>query len=285
MDGIWDEGLMVEVVPVPGRRTGARRLGGAVRAEVSARNLVRAAGVAHELTRGQVPAVVYGAEGRRHGNFLDASYRRILADAGWSRRLKKAHTGRGKGRDWRELDTAVSSDALLMNVFCYPGVFGPGLCSLLGVERGCRPEFGVKPRVPLVGGRRDCSEVDMRVGGLLVEAKLTESGFGRAAVRMVERYVGFDEVFERDGVVRDGVVEEYQLVRGVMAAWAFGERYCLICDGRRGDLLEAWGRVVGAVRGCEVRGRLGVVTWQEIAGRLPGVVRGFLGEKYGIFAG
>jgi len=39
------------------------------------------------------------------------------------------------------------------------------------------PEFGYKARVPLLGGRTDRTEVDMKLGRLLVEAKLTESDF------------------------------------------------------------------------------------------------------------
>ena len=60
-----------------------------------------------------------------------------------------------------------------MNVFCYPGVTcRKAVCSLLGIEPGLRPRFGVKPGIPLISGRADRTEIDMGLGHLLVEAKL-----------------------------------------------------------------------------------------------------------------
>jgi len=46
---------------------------------------------------------------------------------------------------------------------------------MLNMERDAEPEFGFRPGVPLHRGMRDCTEVDLRIGDLLVEAKLTES--------------------------------------------------------------------------------------------------------------
>jgi hypothetical protein len=68
----------------------------------------------------------------------------------------------------------------------------------LGVEEDGLPEFGWKARVPLASGRFDRTEVDMRWGGLLVEAKLTENDFQTRSARIVEGYRDFDAVFERE---------------------------------------------------------------------------------------
>ena len=84
-------------------------------------------------------------------------FRRIAADASWVRRLDKAYTAsrrvaRSGDRRRGELECANSSDALLMNIFCYPGVLHrPGVCSLLGVEPGLRPEFGFAAKVAFTG--------------------------------------------------------------------------------------------------------------------------------------
>ena len=291
--GTWDEELMCDVEPeARAQRAGKSSQGNGLRGEVNARNLARAADLQHELTRGSTPSVVYAPAGNAHGNFLDASYRRIMADPAWSKRLAKVHTAKRQARPagereevrtWRELDAATSSDALLMNVFCYPRVLSRELCGLLGVTAGSRPEFGYKPRVPLVRSLVDASEIDMRLEGLMVEAKLTEADFQTAPMRLVERYLGFDEVFERDAleVGRQGV-RSYQLIRGAMAAWASGQRYCVLCDERRPDLIDAWFAVMGAVRSCDVRARLRLLTWQEIARTVPMALRAFLAEKYGI---
>ena len=291
--GVWDEELMCDVEPaMPARRTGGRAKASGLRADVNARNLVRAGGLEHELTRGSAPAVVYAPTSEGHGNFIAASYRRIVADTAWSKRLEKVHTAKRQARPggereevrtWRELDAATSSDALLMNVFCYPRVLGREMSGLLGVAAGCRPEFGYKPRVPLERGLVDAAEVDMRLDGLMVEAKLTEADLQWAPMRLIERYLGFDEVFERDAleVGRRGMCS-YQVIRGAMAAWASGQRYCLLCDERRPDLMDAWFVVMAAVKSHDVRSRLRLLTWQEMTRFVPGPLRIFLAEKYGI---
>ena len=65
-----------------------------------------------------------------------------------------------------------------MNVFCYPGVLrNGGVSGLLGAAPGVLPCFGYKARVPFANGKFDRTEVDLRLGDVLVEAKLTESDF------------------------------------------------------------------------------------------------------------
>ena len=61
-----------------------------------------------------------------------------------------------------------------------------------------QPIFGWKARVPLASGRFDRTEVDMRLGSLLVEAKLTETNFQTREARIVESYRDFDTVFDRE---------------------------------------------------------------------------------------
>jgi hypothetical protein len=145
----------------------------------------------------------------RHGNFFDASYEAIAARPGWMRRFNKIHAqGRAlpkaeSGRRWRELDSSMSSDALLMNVFCAPGVWeSQAVRRALGVDGEDALEFGWKARVPLTSGRVDRTEVDMRWGGLLVEAKLTEGDFQTRTAAIVEGYRDFDAVFDRECLPR-----------------------------------------------------------------------------------
>lgn len=259
-----------------------------LRREISARNLARAEEHAHELTYGSVPSVIYRDDAGVHGNFVPASYRAICARPEWARRLKKSYTAsqwvpRAGDRRRFELDCANSSDALLMNVFCYPGILRRvEVCSLLDVEAGVVPEFGVRARVSLCGERVDRTEIDMRVGDLLVEAKLTETGFQTAPLRLVERYRDFDEVFDRRELRGDGRVRGYQLIRGALAAWSLGGSFAVFCDGRRVDLVEEWFGVMQAVRSFSFRSRLKLLTWQELAAAVPPRLKRFLGEKYGV---
>ena len=180
-------------------------LASALRRELAARNGVWAAGHSHVESYGAEPVVVYEPEEKGHGNFIDGAYGAIVERPEWHKRFNKVHSQwrslpkAESGRRWRELDSSVSSDALLMNVFCTPEVnSSAAICSLLGVEGGDLPEFGWKARVPLGNGRFDRTEVDMRWGGLLVEAKLTETDFQTRAVAMVAGYRDFAEVFDAE---------------------------------------------------------------------------------------
>lgn len=318
---------------------------GALRRELAERNRLYAQARAHVESYGGDPVVVYCPDGGAHGNFYGPAYEEILARKEWAKRLEKVHTG-GRSlprwsedpqRKWRELDSCMSSDALLMNVFCTPGVAEDvAVRRLMGVEVDALPEFGWKAKAPLKSGLFDRTEVDMRWGDLLVEAKLTESDFQTRKAEVVEAYRDFDAVFDREllprvevmttrrrtavefaesytqewedtaglaevevseaareyqaGLVADAEAsapseiryEGYQLIRNVLAAWAAGSRFCVICDARRPDLLEAWFAVMRAVRLAEMRSRLQVLTWQELAEALPRALQEFLAVKYGI---
>jgi hypothetical protein len=84
--------------------------------------------------------------------------------------------------------------------------------------------------------------------------------------------------------LKEGKLCGYQLVRGTLAARATGASFCVLCDGRRSDLVEEWYRVISAVRSAELRSRLKLLTWQELAETLPVDLRDFLRVKYGIQA-
>lgn len=263
-----------------------------LRREVNARNAARGAAFEHELTVGTVPSVIYCEDDAgAHGNFLAASYRRICADEAWRKRLGKSYTASARvpraGDRWRgELECASSSDALLMNLFCYPRVLcRPQVCSLLGIETGLRPEFGVRARIGMLRGEVDRTELDMQVGLLMVEAKLTEGGFGTASQERLMRYVAVEDVFDIAELPWAGdVVQGYQLIRGVIAAEAEGARFLVLCDGRRADMAEMWFRVLRAVRSYELRSRMALLSWQELAATMPVRVQEFLAVKYGITA-
>jgi hypothetical protein len=264
-----------------------------LRRELAQRNIRWAlmGGYSHEVGLGNVPVVLYREDERsRHGNFHAASFRRIRQQPLWTRRLAKVHTSarrtllsRDAGR--RELDSSNSSDALLMNVFCHPETLNtPAVRALLGIGLDAEPIFGHRPGVPLRSGRRDCTEIDLKLGNLLIEAKLTEYDFQSAPLRLIERYSGLEEVFDRKALeVVGGRVQSYQLIRGVLAAHAsLDGRFCVLCDARRRDLIAEWQRIVTAVRLCELRPRLQLLTWQELAKVLPTDLRQFLDEKFGI---
>ena len=248
-------------------------------------------GLPHQLSYGGVPAVIFEpSDSGQHGNFLPASYSAILRNPEWRRRLLKPHAQSKSlprtGRRWCELDSANSSDALLMNIFCYPGVAADrSVLHLLGAEADGPPRFGYKARVPLREGKFDRTEVDMRLGNLLVEAKLTESDFQRKAKPALACYRDFAAVFYRRQLPQQlNHYFSYQLIRNVLAAHAFGYSFCVLSDARRPDLREAWFHVMQAVRSADLRVRCKSLTWQELAAVLPRPLQRFLEEKYGIAA-
>ncbi len=171
-----------------------------------------------------------------------------------------------------------------MNIFCHPGVMeSVEVRATLGIEPNAVPEFGYKPRIPLLGNKRDNTEIDMRLGHLLVEAKLTESDFQSAKVGLIFRYRDLETVFHIEELPSmNGRHSSYQLIRGTLAAHATEGTFCVFCDVRRPDLVECWYRVMKAVRQSELRCRLKLLTWQELAVVLPKDLQQFMAGKYGI---
>jgi hypothetical protein len=301
-----------------------------LRRELASRNAsyARRWGLAHEVSRGAGRIVVYlpSADGALHGNFLPASYAEILANENWRKRLSKVHAqakkslpraevppGHPEARKWCELDSSTSSDALLMNIFCYPGLLRErAVQALLNVPAHAELQFGFKARVPRTGTTGDATEIDLRLssehgGDLLIEAKLTENNFQRRDPQAVERYRDFAEVFDAELLPRcaapqrwvhdhdAGMVlaadklqpsehkyESYQMIRNVMAAHAHNARLCVLIHACRADLREHYHAVLRAVRPAELRTRCTLLTWQELAAACPASLRQFLGEKYGI---
>ena len=299
-----------------------------LRGELRIRNQHYAVGRSFVESYGDPPVIVYEPDESGHGNFFNLAYQAILARPEWIKRFDKVHAQARSlpkvQRRWRELDSSMSSDALLMNVFCTPGVVeSEAVRRLLGVDDCEAPDFGWRARVPLMNGRFDRTEVDMRWGGLLVEAKLTESDFQVCKSEVVEAYRDFKEVFDREllplveipvsrrkasaefpeeytqeevivpakewqptliNKPRDCVpgYAGYQLFRNVLAAKTQGTCFCVIEDARRPDLREVWFQVMAAVKSAEMRVRLKVLTWQELAAALPDDLQAFLRTKYGI---
>jgi hypothetical protein len=270
-----------------------RRYAALLRQELSARNASYAAleTLPHVTSYGEMPVVVYQASprGEKHGNFISASYQALLRRPAWRKRLDKVHSSARRALPksdcvWKELDSSMSSDALLMNIFCYPRVTKRReLSLLLGTAMGDQPEFGFRPRIPLTSGFIERTEIDMKLGSVLFEAKLTEADFQNQDAAIVEGYRDLEEVFEVGELPRRGRRHaSYQLLRNVLAAYALGLSFCVLLDARRPDLIEDWYEILRCIRPSELRNRCRVLTWQELAPCLPSALQEFLNVKYGI---
>jgi hypothetical protein len=289
-----EESCIPSARPAPDRsRQDSFPYAAALRRELIARNRIYAE--RHHLpsreTYGAEPTICYLPCEREllHGNFLPQTYRAIQKSDCWRMRLEKSHTSARRAlpredRRWRELDSCISSDALLMNFFCYPGMlYEKRALAILGVNAEAKPQFGIKARVPLANGRVDRTEVDMKLGSLLVEAKLTESDFQKKSAPVVEAYLDFHAAFDIGSLPQNsGAYCSYQLIRNVLAAYANDCGFCVVIDARRPDLREAWYEIVRAIRIHDLRMRCKFLTWQELARGVPRTLQQFLEEKYGI---
>lgn len=267
---------------------------GNLRRELSARNLARCSTFGHELSSSSTPSVLYTEADGEHGNFYPPAYRRILINPQWRERLSKAYTASARiphqhVRVRRELDAATSSDALLMSIFCAPGTLrSKPLQSLLNLGPKPLLNFGHRARIPLTGGYDDRTEADLAITAqddtLLIEAKLTETGLQTARRALLDRYPAFTDVFDLDRLPRNGRNEflGYQLLRNILAAHHHQARFALLADARRPDLHEQAFRIFAAVQTADLRSRLHLYTWQELATTLSKPLQRFLAEKYGI---
>ncbi len=78
------------------------------------------------------------------------------------------------------------------------------------------------------------------------------------------------------------VIQGYQLIRNVLAAFDSDASFCVLCDARRHDLIEIWYSVLSAVHYPSFAWRLKLLTWQELTTALPEDLQKFLEAKYGI---
>ena len=218
-----------------------------------------------------------------HGNFLNSSYRNILEKESWRARLEKPHPFFPGEQQVKELDSCNSSDALLMNIFCHPGIDEwKSLKKLLGLSEIGEPEFGFLAKVRKNSGQDDATEIDMKLNGILMEAKLTEKDFTRKKKRIVESYDNFKKVFNEEFLPQSSEdYLNYQLIRNILAAYEHNLSFLLVCDARRPDLVKEFYFTARCVKDDRLRIKCNIVFWQEIAQSVGKELRDFLVEKYG----
>jgi hypothetical protein len=228
------------------------------------------------------------ADSSRHGNFHDKAWAAILATPDWRVRLDKAHAQvlalpEAKRVGAKELDSSNSSDALLMNCFCFPDAAAHILKGLALPPQVGSPQFGFRAEVPLKDGTLDRTEVDLKLGDLIFEAKLTESDFTSRPKAHVFRYREVLNVFDVNLLPSTSTeFHGYQLIRNVLAAEHHGATLVVLLDQRRPDLLQEWWAVHAAIKPASLRVRCGFRTWQQVRAAAPDTLGAFLETKYGL---
>jgi len=216
------------------------------------------------------------------GNFLNSSYKNILSKESWKKRLMKPHAFFPVNSEIHELDSCNSSDALLMNIFCNPELNKwKSLKELLKLPAPYEPEFGLKAKVKK-NGKGDDTEIDMKINNVIFEAKLTEPDFTKKEKAIVESYDKFAEIFNKSSLdQKNKFYMNYQLIRNILAAYQHNFSFCLLCDGRRPDLVREFYKTVRCIKEQSLRSRCNIIFWQEIAMNVGKELHDFLSEKYG----
>lgn len=214
-------------------------------------------------------------------SFHPKSFHNISENQVWAERLTKRHTNVDKVY---EMQSSNSSDALLMNIFCYPDIHKwRGVSQLLGVDEIKDIKFGYKPGVYLEVGS-DSTEVDLVINDRIhCEAKLTEESFTRKSHEVVNTYVNLNTVFDIDKLEKTtSEYFHYQLIRNFIAAYERKRAFYLLCDLRRADLIKAYIRVLLCLKDPDFQLQCKLITWQELAASCGQDLRSFLENKYAL---
>lgn len=121
----------------------------------------------------------------------------------------------------------------------------------------------------------------MKIGNRLFEAKLTEKDFQTKAIQIVENYEGFNQVFDKDLLLKtDKRYMNYQLIRNILAAYKEKCSFTLLVDESRIDLIRSLQVTQMTVKNGETRKEIDFITWQEIASACGKDLKDYLNKKY-----
>lgn len=220
------------------------------------------------------------SDGTVNPNFNENSLRHISKNQDWKNRLTKRHTHFKD--DTLEMASSNSSDALLMNIFCHPKfTTWKGPHSILGFANE-QPKFGCDPGIEK---HSSPTEIDMILGDVIYEAKLTETDFTTKNLQTVQRvYPDIENLFDLEYLSEGDSVKHYQLLCNIYAVNKMEgiNKFILLLDNRRPDLLHYLLDVIKAIRDDDLRRRCDFITWQQIARTVGKELKDFLQLKYGM---
>jgi len=206
-------------------------------------------------------------------NFFIDSFSNIKSNSDYSKHYNKKKN---------QLKSSTSSDALLMSIFCHPKInIWKGPKNNLFDGREIKPKFGIHPNIDLADDTTDNTEIDMEFGDIYFEAKLAEAGFPSSGKIKLDNYMNLNKVFESGLTSMAGEkIQNYQLIRNVLATIQNNKRHRLICDQRRGDLVREYYKVVSLIKDRSKHKRFGIIFWQEISRYCGKRLKDYLSEKY-----
>lgn len=210
-------------------------------------------------------------------NFHKKTMENISKNTDWIERTKKKHS---QVENTFEMQSSNSSDALLMNIFCFPKILKwKGVIDLLGIDIENGIEFGKKFHEE----GQYMAEIDMKIGNSIFEAKLTETDFTEETVEKINHYKDFGLVFDKNLLLKTKSQESYlnyQLIRNILVAYYNNFSFTLLCDETRIDLIKSLFEVTTAIKIDNLRRRVSFVTWQEITNVCGKELKDYITEKY-----
>jgi hypothetical protein len=178
------------------------------------------------------------------------------------------------------MQSSNSSDALLMNIFCYPKFWQwQGPRKLLDVAGSGKMEFGWEPDLE---NETKPTEIDLKFDNVIIEAKLTEDSFYKKKKTVVEKYKDLALVFDTSRLILNNKneYENYQLIRNFLTAYKYDCKFILLVDEARTDLIKSFFDTVMAVKDYYFAKRLKFITWQELVATTGGELKPFITRKY-----
>ncbi|MDR1666633.1 MAG: hypothetical protein LBS03_02920 [Bacteroidales bacterium] len=220
-------------------------------------------------------------------NFILESFDNIKRHPDWFIRIEKKlkdHPG------VFEMQSSNSSDALLMNIFCYPDFISENKFTENKMKFGWNPNFSYEKKkleyLKKIGKDKEFhfSEIDLKIDNSIFEAKLTETDFGDKEIETVKRYDGFQCVFNEKllSKTEDGLkYRNYQLIRYILAAFKDYLEFILLVDETRNDLIEDFENTKKSVKISEFQKKICYKTWQDlIRGCKAEKLRKYISERY-----
>lgn len=209
-------------------------------------------------------------------NFYPETFANICDKIDYKKRLDKPHS---KVPNFKEMQSSNSSDALLINFFIHPKIREwKSLRDLISINQSDDIEFGWNPQFDNEANHK--TEIDMKIGNSIFEAKLTEKDFTSKELQIVLGYSNVENIIDLKVLTNNNIVSNYQLIRNLLTAEKHGFKFNLLIDETRIDLIREFYKVKCAIKVNSLLDNFNFITWQEISNCVGVDLKNYITEKY-----
>jgi hypothetical protein len=209
-------------------------------------------------------------------SFHSDTFSNICKIDDFKKRLDKPHSNVA---GFKEMQSSNSSDALLMNFFAYPRIKEwKSLRDLISINQSDNIEFGWNPIFE--NEKNHKTEIDMKIGASIFEAKLIEEDFTKKELEVVLAYQNIKNIIDLDALTNNNIVSNYQLIRNLLTADKHKCKFNLLLDETRIDLIREFYKVKSAIKNKTLSYNFNFITWQEISTCVGFELKNYITEKY-----